>query len=203
MKRQVVRGDGRLQRCKNKNLAAWADLENRAAAVANVQIVVVIERDACSDAHAFDPLLGAAIGRDAMDGAVVAAGDKEIAPAVERQAAGIHQRRDEWLHAVISRDFVKRNGNALAPRARKRDENIAIDIDRGIRNGMKVIRDLQSDVYRMWRRFLARRGHRHHSFALSVGDREYHAIFAGEGDGGLPLSATPHPARLPARKTAP
>src|SRR5438094_850636 len=57
MKRQVVRGDGRLQRCKNKNLAAWADLENRAAAVANVQIVVVIERDACSDAHAFDPLL--------------------------------------------------------------------------------------------------------------------------------------------------
>src|SRR5207302_6596996 len=145
------------------NFAAWADLENRAAAVANVQIVVVIERDACSDAHAFDPLLGAAIGRDAMDGAVVAAGDKEIAPAVERQAAGIHQRRDERLHAVISRDFVKRNGNALAPRARKRDVNIAIDIDRGIRNGMKVIRDLQSDVYRMWRAFLARTGHAHHS----------------------------------------
>src|SRR5256885_15918917 len=186
MKRQVVRGDGRLQRCKNKNLAAWADLENRAAAVANVQIVVVIERDACSDAHAFDPLLGAAIGRDAMDGAVVAAGDKEIAPAVERQAAGIHQRRDEWLHAVISRDFVKRNGNALAARARKRDENIAIDIDRGIRNGMKVIRDLQSDVYRMWRAFLAGRGPPHHPPLRSFRNGRPPAIFSRAREAGPP-----------------
>src|SRR5205807_9425486 len=104
-----------------------------------------------------EPPPGAATGRDAMHGAVVATGDEAIAAAAERQAAGIHQRRDERLHAVISRDFVKRNGNALAPRARKRDVNIAIDTDRGIRNGTKVSRDLQSDVYRLWPAFGAGR----------------------------------------------
>src|SRR5216683_1723658 len=98
MKRQVISGDGGLERGKNKDLAARADLENRAAAVANVQIAVVIERDAGGDAHAFDPLLGAAIGRDAMYRSVVAAGDEQIAHAIERQAAGIHQRSDKRLH---------------------------------------------------------------------------------------------------------
>src|SRR5258708_12747633 len=90
-----------------------------------------------------------------MNRAVAAAGDEEIAHAIERQAARIHQRSDERLHAVIRGDLVKRNGNTLAPRAGKRDVNVAVQIDRGIRDGMKVVRDLQADVHGMRRAFLS------------------------------------------------
>src|SRR5258708_27541851 len=93
-----------------------------------------------------------------MNRAVAAAGDEEIAHAIERQAARIHQRSDERLHAVIRGDLVKRNGNTLAPRAGKRDVNVAVQIDRGIRDGMKVVRDLQADVHGMRRAFVSGRG---------------------------------------------
>src|SRR5579862_1301833 len=73
--RQMVRGDGRLERRENENLSVGPDLENRAAAVAHVEAAVPIERDSGRDAHAFDPLDRAAVGRNAMDRAVVAAGD--------------------------------------------------------------------------------------------------------------------------------
>src|SRR4029077_7080665 len=168
MKCQVIRGDGRLKRGKNKNLAARADLENRAAAVANVQIAVVIKSNSRGDAHAFDPLLCAAIGRNAMDGTVVTAGNEEIAHAIERQAPGIYQRSDERLHAVICRDLVKRNGDTLASRAGKRDVNVAVRIDRGVRDGLKVVRNLQADVYGMRLAFVPGNGHAHHSAGGTV-----------------------------------
>src|SRR5437879_10941481 len=56
----------------------------------------------------------------------------------------------DWSSDVCSSDlgdFVKRNGNTLAPRTGKRDVNVAVKIDRGICHGMKVVRDLQADVY--------------------------------------------------------
>src|SRR6266403_2819433 len=63
MKSQVVRRERRLQRGHYTNFAARANFENRAAAVANVEIFGVIERDSGGDAHAFNPLLGAPLGR--------------------------------------------------------------------------------------------------------------------------------------------
>ena len=150
MKRQVVSGDGRLKRCKNKNLPVRADLENGAAAVADVKIPSMVEGDPRGDTHAFHPLLGAAIRRNAMNGAVVAAGNEKISRAIQREPAGIHQRRDEWLHAVIRGDFVERHRNALAPWPGERDVNVAVAIHRRIRDRMKIVCDLQPDVHRMW-----------------------------------------------------
>ena len=43
-----------------------------------------IECDAGGNAHSFDPRLGAALGRNAMNRPIVSAGNKEISFAVER-----------------------------------------------------------------------------------------------------------------------
>src|SRR5579859_937901 len=59
MKREMIRGERRFDRCKNENFPACADFENRSAAVADVQIIGAIKCDARGDAHAFNPLLGA------------------------------------------------------------------------------------------------------------------------------------------------
>src|SRR5260370_8220593 len=77
MKCQVIRGERRLQRGEHKNFTAGADFENRAAAIADVKIFRVIEGDACGDAHAFNPLLGAALPPDAVNAALASAGDHE------------------------------------------------------------------------------------------------------------------------------
>ena len=56
----MIGRERRLQRGKNKNLAARADFENRAAAVADIEIFRVVERNPRRDAHSFNPLLRAA-----------------------------------------------------------------------------------------------------------------------------------------------
>src|ERR1700677_3694199 len=81
--RQVVRGEGRLDGGKDENFAVGSDFENRAAAIADVEAAAFVERQAGGDAHALDPLHGAAIGRDAVHGAVVAAGNEEIAVIID------------------------------------------------------------------------------------------------------------------------
>src|ERR1700680_3933828 len=107
MKRQMIRREGRLQRSKHKNLAARANFENGAAAVANVEIFGVVERDPGGDAHTFNPLFGATLRRHAMNGAVMAARDEEAARTIHSQARWIDQRGDERLHAVVGRNLVK------------------------------------------------------------------------------------------------
>jgi hypothetical protein len=143
MKHQMISGDGWFQGGKNENFALRADFENGAAAITDKQIPDTIERDAGGHAHAFNPLLRAAVGRDAMNSAVVAAGDEEVTVGSEGQAGRIDQRSDVGLHAVIRANLVKRNGNALAPRAAERDVNVAAGIDHWIRDRMKIVGDLK------------------------------------------------------------
>src|SRR3984893_13673130 len=59
--REMIRRHGRLESCEHKNLSRGADLENRAAAVADEQVADGIERDSRRGAHAFDPRLRSAI----------------------------------------------------------------------------------------------------------------------------------------------
>ena len=49
----MISRDGRLQRGEHVNLTRAADLEDGAAAIADIEILVRIERDAGGDAHAF------------------------------------------------------------------------------------------------------------------------------------------------------
>ncbi len=122
------------------------DLENRAAAVADKKIADGIERDSGCGAHAFDPKLRAAVGRDPMDRAVIAAGDVEIPFAIERQARGIHQFGDERLYCIVRRDFVERDGNFLSALAAVGDVDVAFDVHGGIRDRVKIVGDLHAEM---------------------------------------------------------
>src|SRR5690242_13244927 len=89
MKRQMIRGERWFDRRKNKNFPACADFEDRSAAVADVKIICAIERYSRGDAHALNPLLGAALRRNSVNCPVVAARNEEIPRTVERKPAGI------------------------------------------------------------------------------------------------------------------
>ncbi len=143
---RVIGGDGRLERGEDENLAVRADLENRAAAISDEKIADGVERDARSDAHAFHPELRTAVGRDAMDGSIVAAGNVQVALAVQSQAGGIHEFGDERFYCVIRRDFIERDRHFLPAMAAVGDVNVAFDVHRGIGHGMKIVGNLHAEV---------------------------------------------------------
>src|ERR1700736_1513979 len=101
----MIGGERRLQGGKNKNFAAGTDFKNCSAAIADVKIFLLVEGDSGGHAHALDPLLAAAVGSDAMDCAVVAAGNEQITGFVHGQAGGIDQRGDKGLDAVVGGYF--------------------------------------------------------------------------------------------------
>jgi len=102
----VVGGDGRLERGEDENLAVGTDLEDRAAAVAHIEVLLAVEGDPGGHPHAFDENRHVAVGHRLVHETVVAAGDVEQALGVESQASGIHEVVDERLHAVVQVDLV-------------------------------------------------------------------------------------------------
>src|SRR5579863_8299865 len=71
--RQVISGDGWLQRGEDVNLPRAADFENGAAAVADVKILFRVEGQPTGDAHAFHINRSASTRRDLVNDAIVAA----------------------------------------------------------------------------------------------------------------------------------
>ena len=142
-----------LERGENENFAVGRDFENCAAAVADVEAAAFVEREAGGDAHAFNPLHGAAVGRDAVDGAVIAAGNEKMAVADEGEACGVHHFGDERLHHVVRSDLVKRDGNFLSALAAESDVNISVGIHGGVRDGMQIVGDLHAERDRETARF--------------------------------------------------
>ena len=133
-------------RGEDVNLAFAADLENGAAAVADVEISFLIERDAGGDAHAFDVHGEVAAGRDLIHHAVVAAGRVEHAFGVDREAGGVHQIGDQGAGVMVRVDFVNRHGSFLAGRAAEGRVDVAVAVDDGIGNGMQAVGDQDADV---------------------------------------------------------
>src|SRR4029077_16511544 len=101
MECEMVRCQRRLDSCKYKNFTARTDLENRSAAVSPVKIFRAIKCNALGHAPSFHELPGTPFWRNAVNRAVVPARHEEISAAVQRQAAGIHDRGDERLHAIV------------------------------------------------------------------------------------------------------
>src|SRR5690349_11459467 len=143
-KREMVRRDGRLERGEDENFALRADLENRAASVAHVKAAVLIEREPSGYPHALNPLHRAPVGRDAVNRAVVAAGHKKMAFAIDGEPGGICQFGDIRFDRMVRRDLVKRNGHFLAALAAKRDVNVTARIHGGVHHRMQVIGDLHT-----------------------------------------------------------
>jgi len=119
--RQMIGGDGRLHGGEDVDLALPADLENGAAAVADVQKIVLIEGDASGDAHAFHIHREIARRRDLIDKSLMAAGGVKDAV------------RIPWRGPLA---FISRK-----PRASRDDANDLIDRDGGLLPGdpLKVV----------------------------------------------------------------
>ena len=144
--RQVVGGDGRLERGEDENLAVGADLEDRAAAVADIEILLAVESNSGGNPHAFDENGHVAVGRRLVHETVVAAGDVEHALGVESQASGIHEVVDERLHGEVQVDLVDRYRNLLPARAAEGGVDIAERIDGRIGDGVEVLGDQNADI---------------------------------------------------------
>ena len=87
-KGQMVRRDGRFQRGEHVNLSRAADLEHSSAAVAHIQILFFVERDAGGHTHTFHIHGHVSGGRDLVDDAVVTAGNVEQTFFVKGQPVG-------------------------------------------------------------------------------------------------------------------
>ena len=79
-----------------------------------------------------------AVRRNAVNRAVIAAGNEKQAVAVEREARGIHQLGDEGLHRVGRRDFVERDRNFLPALAAESDVHVASESTAGFATGCRL-----------------------------------------------------------------
>src|SRR5262249_22801540 len=127
--RHMVRGDRRFERSENEDLSCRADLENRAAAVADVEVALLVECQAGGDSHALDENRHVAIGRYLVHDPVHPAADVKRSLTVERQAGGVHHVCDKRPDVVVEVDLVNSDRNLLAARTAESRENVAETID--------------------------------------------------------------------------
>src|ERR1035438_3598404 len=86
---QVIGRDAGLQGGVDEDLALGIDFEDGAAAVADEEVALGVESCACCHAHALDVYGGLARCVYAVDVALSAGGDEEVAVGVEGQAGGV------------------------------------------------------------------------------------------------------------------
>ena len=113
---EVVRRDTRLQSGEHEHLLVGANLEDRAAAVAHIKILIPIKRDSRCDSHALGVGGHGSVRRYPIDRAVVPRGNIHLPLAIEGNRGRIHHLCNEWLHGVIGIDLEDRDWNLLAAR---------------------------------------------------------------------------------------
>src|SRR4029079_2802351 len=84
--------------------------------------------------------------RDLIYGAVVARTHIHLAGAVEGDAGRIHQLGAERLHVVAGVDAVDGDGRLLPALSGERDVDVALGVERRVRDGMQVLRDGRGDA---------------------------------------------------------
>src|SRR5262249_6707401 len=131
---------------EDENLAVGADFENRAAAVANVKVLVAIERDPGGNAHTLHKHAHVAVGRNLVDEAVGASGDVHHSLTVQRHARSIHQVVDERLHSEVQINLVNGDRDLLPARSAERGVDIAERIYGRIGHRMQAVGHKHSDV---------------------------------------------------------
>src|SRR6202020_2108478 len=92
---KMVGGDGRFDGGEDEDLAVGADLEDGAAAIADVKVVLMIESQTRGHTHALHEDGHVAIGADLINHAVEPAGDVDITVAAHSDGRGVHHIVDE------------------------------------------------------------------------------------------------------------
>src|ERR1035437_6755163 len=145
---EVIGRDARLQHGEHEDLTVAVDLEDGPAAIADVEISGWVEGNSGRHAHAFGVRSHGTVLRHAVHRAVITRGNIETARAVEGHPGGVHHFVQEWLHVVVVVDPVDSNRDLLSARTGERDVNVALFVDRGIRDRVQVFRDGNADPYR-------------------------------------------------------
>ncbi len=143
---EVIGGDAGLEGGEDEDLAVAGDLEDGAAAVADVEVLLAIEGDSGGDAHAFGVHRHGSVGRDFVDGLIVARGNIHLVIAVESDGGCIHQVTDEGLDVVAGVNLEDGDGSFLAARSGESDVDVAFAIEGGIGDGMEAVRDRNGDL---------------------------------------------------------
>ena len=139
--RQMISGDRRLERGENVNLARGTDFEDRAAAVADVQILLLVEGDARGNPHPLHIDRWRSVGAGLVHDAVVAAGNIERPVAPKSKPRRVHHVGDERCHRIVQADLVNRHRRLLAAGAAETGVNVAKLVDRRIGHRMQVVGD--------------------------------------------------------------
>src|SRR5580704_10779612 len=121
----MIGGQRWLQRREYVNLALAADLENGAAAVADVQITFTVEDDAGGHAHPFHVGGGVACAGNLIYQPVAAAGYVQRLFLIERQTGGVDDVGHQRLRVQSRVDLEHRNRSLDAGPSAEGDEDVA------------------------------------------------------------------------------
>src|SRR6476646_414659 len=100
----MIGRDAWLQRSEDKDLPVTCDFEDRAAAIAAVEIAFGVEGESGCDAHAFHKHRTGALRCNAMDRALVSRGNIEHAGRIDSEACRIHYVGGEAVHVAFRRN---------------------------------------------------------------------------------------------------
>ena len=142
---QVVGGHAGLERREHEYLLVAVDLKNGAAAVSNVEVLLLVKSNAGGDTHAPRVNGPLAVRCDAIDGPFQPAGHIEHAIPVERQPGRVHEVLQEGQHGTLSVDLVNRHRDLLPAASTEGSEDVAGRVDGGVGDGVKVFRHRNSD----------------------------------------------------------
>src|SRR5262249_31561229 len=129
-----------------ENFLRGAYFKNTAAAIADVEVRVMIERNSGSDTHAFDKEFSTAGPVDTVNVALKPAGNKKITRQAERQAGGVHDVRYKGCYSAPRRNLVDRYRRFLAAPAAVGGVDIAFAVNCRIRDRVQVRRNLPADL---------------------------------------------------------
>src|SRR5438270_9098979 len=101
----MIRGNTRFQSGEDKDLLVAANLEDGATAVADVEILIAVERDAGGDSHAFGIRGHISARGHAIHGAIMPRGSIHLALTIESDRGRIHHVGYERLEVVVVIDF--------------------------------------------------------------------------------------------------
>src|SRR5262249_22705561 len=138
---QMIGRNTRFEGREDEGLAVTGNLKDRAAAIANVEIVLAIEGDASRNAHAFGVRRHRPIGCDPVDRTVLSRGNVHLSFPIKGNTVRIHQLREEGLYVIAGINLVDRDRYFLSTRSGEGDEEIAFVIQSGVRDRMKILGD--------------------------------------------------------------
>src|SRR5207237_10077990 len=101
-----IGGDVGVQRVKDEQLAVAGDAPDGPSAVANIKALLVVKGNAGGNAHAFGISTHGAVGRYAVNSALIARRHVHLTLGVKGDAGGVHQVRKKRLDVVVGINFV-------------------------------------------------------------------------------------------------